>query len=58
MERVTTLIRAVITTLNGVEVKGKDNLDGLLGSINALESIVQILEVTAAPEEKKEEANG
>ena len=58
MESVKTLIRAVISTLNGVEVKGKENLDGLLGSINALESIVQILEVTAVPAEHKEETNG
>lgn len=34
------LIRRVIATLDGVEVKGKDNLDRLLGCINALQSIV------------------
>lgn len=36
-----TLLKMVISTLNGVEVKGKDNLDMLLGCINALETVVQ-----------------
>lgn len=59
---VTNLIKLVISTLNDVEVKGKGNLDKLLGSINALESVVQIME--AAPtspmqtENVEEVANG
>ena len=55
------LIRMVIATLNQVEVKGKDNLDKLLGCINALENVVQILEDHPAPapaEERKEDVNG
>jgi hypothetical protein len=32
-------IRAVIEALNNVEVKGKDNMEHLLGSINHLEKI-------------------
>lgn len=56
------LIRLVISTLNEVEVKGKDNLDKLLGSINALESVVQIMERSAGSTktepEKQEEVNG
>lgn len=54
------LIKAVISTLNDVEVKGKDNLDKLLGSINALETIAQALEAPPAPpaEHSKEEVNG
>ena len=43
------LIKAVISTLNDVEVKGKDNLDKLLGSINALETVAQVLETPPAP---------
>lgn len=50
------LIKLVISTLNEVEVKGKDNLDKLLGSINALESVVQIMESSPEPE-KQEEVN-
>lgn len=46
----TTLIKVVISTLNDIEVKGKDNLDRLLGCINALEACVQIAE----SENKKE----
>ena len=34
------IIRAVIETLNEVEVKGSDNLSKLLGCINALIEIV------------------
>lgn len=55
------LIKIVISTLNEVEVKGKDNLDKLLGSINALESVVQIMEASPVPapaEELKEETDG
>ena len=60
METSATLIRLVISTLNGVEVKGKDNLDKLLGSINALETVAQALEAPPAPpaEPTKEEVNG
>lgn len=68
MNDVNTIIRLVVSTLNDVEVKGKDNLDKLLGSINALETVVQLLEAPPAPpapesnppqpEEKKEEVNG
>ena len=54
----TTMIRCVIATLNDIEVKGKDNLDKLLGSIMALEGIAQMLEQTAPEEAPKEEVNG
>lgn len=52
-----TLIKMVISTLNDIEVKGKDNLDHLLGCINALESFVLIAESQSGPE-KEEEVNG
>lgn len=60
METSATLIRLVISTLNSVEVKGKENLDKLLGSINALETVAQALEAPPAPpaEPLKEEVNG
>ena len=51
------LIKIVVSTLNEVEVKGKDNLDKLLGSINALESVVQIME-SIEKSENQEEVNG
>ena len=34
-------LQKVINTLNNVEVKGKENLDRLLGSIQVLESLVK-----------------
>lgn len=52
----TTLIKLVVSTLNSVEVKGKDNLDKLLGCINALESVVQIMEkAEPSPKENPEQ---
>lgn len=54
----TTVIRCVIATLNDIEVKGKDNLDKLLGSIMALEGIAQMMEQPALEETPKEEVNG
>ena len=54
----TTMIRCVIATLNDIEVKGKDNLDKLLGSIMAMEGIAQMLEQPAPEETPKEENNG
>lgn len=61
---ITDLIKATISTLNTVEVKGKDNMSALLGCINALETVVQILEKPAAEapahteEQTKEAING
>lgn len=34
------IIRAVIETLNAIEVKGSDNMSKLLGCINALTEII------------------
>lgn len=55
MNNTVTLIRLVISTLNDVEVKGKENLDKLLGSINALESAAQALDTALTQTEKKED---
>lgn len=54
----TTMIRCVIATLNDIEVKGKDNMDKLLGSIMALERIAKIMEHPAPEEPKEVEADG
>lgn len=54
-----TLIKVVISTLDCIEVKGRDNLDALLGCINALESFVQIVESqTESKSTTQEELNG
>lgn len=53
------MIRCVIVTLNDIEVKGKDNLDKLLGSIMALESVAQSIEQhTQEQVLKEDELNG
>jgi hypothetical protein len=36
-------LTAVINTLNRVEVKGRDNLNALLGSIQMIESVCQAM---------------
>ena len=46
-------IRDIINTLNRVEVKGKENMDLLLGAILALEAV----EKAQSAEETVEEAN-
>lgn len=54
-----TIIKAVISTLDCIEVKGRDNLDALLGCINALESFAQIAEIQDENKPtKQEEVNG
>lgn len=54
----TTIIRCVVATLNDIEVKGKDNLDKLLGSIMALEGVAQMMEQPTSEEVPQEEENG
>ena len=48
-------IKAVINTLNGVTVSGRENMNRLLGSIVALEQIVGSIESAAATSGKEEE---
>lgn len=52
----TKLIKMVISTLDSIEVKGRDNLDKLLGCINALEEVVRGAEIQNKPD--KEEVHG
>ncbi len=42
MDKVT-IVGQILTTLNAVEVRGKANLDRLLGCIQALESLAEEL---------------
>lgn len=46
------LLQRVIQTLNNIDVRGKSNLDRLLGCINALEAMMQ------TTEDKGEQSNG
>jgi len=36
-----TIIKLVLNTLEDIEIKGKKNIDAMLGCMNALESFVQ-----------------
>lgn len=55
------LIRKVIATLNAVEVKGKDNIDRMLGCILALEKVADAMKHNreemgkTMPDERSEE---
>lgn len=50
-------IRAIRTTLNSVEVRGKNNLDRLLACINALEQL-ETMTPDEGTVEKEDEAHG
>lgn len=43
MEQARNIILAAIRTLDTVEVKGRDNLDKVLGCINGLETAAKIM---------------
>lgn len=45
----------IIETLNGIEVKGKENLDRLLGAILALEAVKKAQDNQAKAEAETEE---
>lgn len=59
MDSVTTL-KAVLNTLEGIQVAGHKNLDRLLGSMQAIEAVVQALDTasTATEEVGQEVADG
>ncbi len=46
-----TIIKLVLNTLEDIEIKGKKNIDAMLGCMNALENFVQMAEA----ENKKED---
>lgn len=50
-------LKTLISTLNSVEVKGKDNMDMLLGCILTLEHMVQELSKTKSEEKINKEVN-
>ena len=55
---VTQMLQMIVTTLNGVEVKGKENLSRLLGCINVLESIINKEEETTEETAEDGEPDG
>ena len=59
MNSVATL-KAVLNTLEGIQVAGHKNLDRLLGSMQAIEAVIQALSTSSAATEEveQEEADG
>lgn len=51
-------LQDIIRTLNQIEVKGKDNMDRLLGAIIALEQLLAAVENTTKPQENTIEDKG
>jgi hypothetical protein len=53
-------LRAVLNTLEGVQVAGRENWDRMLGSMQAIEEVVQVLSALPAPdkETEQEESDG
>jgi hypothetical protein len=49
------ILKIVVSTLNNVEVRGKENLDRLLGCIQTLEKEIEALQKNAG---EKEVADG
>lgn len=46
----TTIIKLVLNTLEDIEIKGKHNIDAMLGCMNALESFIRQVESAKAKE--------
>lgn len=44
-----TILKLTISTLNTVHVSGKTDIEAMLGCINALESVVKIMELPPEP---------
>jgi hypothetical protein len=53
-------LRAVLNTLEGVQVAGRENWDRMLGSMQALEEVIHALSAPPVPdkETEQEEADG
>ena len=48
-------LRAVLNTLDGVQVAGRENWDRMLGSMQAIEEVIQALSAPSAPEKEPEQ---
>ena len=48
-------LRAVLNTLEGVQVAGRENWDRMLGSMQAVAEVIQALSVPPAPEKEPEQ---
>lgn len=51
-------LRAVLNTLEGVQVAGRENWDRMLGSMQAIEEVIQALSAPPAPEKETDVEEG
>lgn len=51
-------LRAVLNTLEGVQVAGRENLDRMLGSMQAIDEVIQMLSAPPAPEKETDVEEG
>ena len=51
-------LRAVLNTLEGVQVAGRENWDRLLGSMQAIEEVVQVLSVPTGSQKSTDVEEG
>lgn len=49
---------AVLKTIDGVQVAGRENWDRMLGSMQAIEEVVQALSAPPAPEKETDVEEG
>lgn len=49
------ILERVVYTLDTITVSGKDNMDKLLGCINALESFIKVAKVQQSEKTEREE---
>lgn len=47
-----TIIKLVLNTLEDIEIKGKKNIDSMLGCMNALENFVKMTEANNKKEDE------
>ena len=51
-------LRAVLNTLEGVQVAGRENWDRMLGSMQAMEEVIPALAAPPAPEKETDVEEG
>ena len=54
----TELLERITYTLNTITISGKDNIDKMLGCINALESMIKVAKVQQSEKSEEVTENG
>lgn len=51
-------LRAVLNTLEGVQTAGRENMDRMLGSMQAIDEVIQMLSTPPAPDKETDVEEG